>query len=108
MSIYKQGRPTKYNPSTGTGHKPPAKPEEYRIRDQDGNITYVGETNCGSRRMDEHRRLGKLLDGHTFEFKSADGRSTSRTRREHEQQKIRQHTPPLNKSKGGEGRNAKR
>lgn len=40
----------------------------------------------------------------SFEWKEADGRSTSKTRREHEQKKIEQHKPPLNKSVGGEGR----
>ncbi len=44
--------------------------------------------------------------GYTFEFKEADKRSTSNTRREHEQKKIAQHKPSLNKSKGGEGRPA--
>lgn len=42
--------------------------------------------------------------GDTFEYKIADRRSTSRTRREHEQEKIVQHKPALNKSIGGEGR----
>ncbi len=46
------------------------------------------------------------MAGYTFEWKKADGRSTSNTRREHEQKKIAQHNPPLNKSKGGEGRKA--
>jgi len=40
---------------------------------------------------------------YTFEYKEADKRSTSRTRRVHEREKIKQHNPPLNKSKGGEG-----
>lgn len=44
------------------------------------------------------------MKGLTFEYKVADQRSTSTTRRVHEQQKIAQHKPPLNKSKGGEGR----
>ena len=45
MSIYKPGRPSKYNPSTHTGSEPPAKPGEYRIRDKEGKLTYIGETN---------------------------------------------------------------
>lgn len=45
--------------------------------------------------------------GLTFEYKVADGRSTSKTRREHERQKIKEHNPTLNKSIGGEGRRAK-
>ena len=42
--------------------------------------------------------------GDTFEYKTADKRSTSKTRREHEQKKIAQHKPEQNKSVGGEGR----
>lgn len=111
MSIYKPGRPQKYYPGTGEGVKPPAKPGEYRIRDKEGKITYVGETNNLGRRMYQHTHGGKMSggqnDGGSFEFKIADGRSTSVTRREHERQKIEQHNPCLNKSSGGEGRIAK-
>ena len=96
MSIYKPGRPNKYNPSTDSGQKPPAKP----------GITYVGETNDLSRRTKEHIRTGKLATSNTIEYKVADGRSSSRTRREHEQKSIAKHKPTLNKSKGGEGRPA--
>jgi excinuclease UvrABC nuclease subunit len=109
MSTYKPGRPTKYNPLTGAGTKPPPKPGEYRIRDKYGDMSYIGETNNLSRRTDEHKRSGKLpLDGSTIEYKIADGRSTSATRRKHEKDKIMQHNPPLNKSRGGEGRPAGR
>lgn len=111
MGIYKRGRPLKYNPSTKEGKEPPHKAGEYRVRDSSTNqITYVGETNDLKRRMNEHVRTGKCRTGKnadTFEYKEADGRSTSNTRRVHEQQKIKQHNPPLNKSKGGEGRRAK-
>lgn len=109
MAAYKPGRPVKYNPTTGAGTKPPKVPGEYRIRDASGEISYIGETNNLARRTAEHIRTGKLptgTDGGTIEFKIADGRSTSRTRREHEREKIKQHQPPLNKSRGGEGRPA--
>ena len=110
MSAYRPGRPNKYNPTTGTGQKPPAKPGEYRIRDASGAIVYIGETSNLARRTGEHIRSGKLATGGTgagtIEYKVADGRSTSRTRREHERQKIAQHNPPLNRSRGGEGRPA--
>lgn len=46
--------------------------------------------------------------GYTFEYQEADHRSTSRTRRAKEIQKIKQHRPKLNKSRGGEGRVAGR
>ncbi len=60
MGIYRPGRPQKYNPSTKKGHMPPSAPGEYRIRDDAGNIVYVGETNNLKRRMQEHIRTGKL------------------------------------------------
>lgn len=106
MSIYKSGRPSKYNPISGSGRRPPSCPGEYRIRDNANKIAYVGETNNLNRRMNEHIRNGKLSEGTgvSFEWKAADRRSTSRTRRMHEQVKIKQHQPEWNRSKGGEGR----
>lgn len=108
MSIYKSGRPNKYIPTSGSGRKPPSRPGEYRIRDNSNRITYVGETNNLNRRLNEHIRKGKLSEGTgvSFEWKAADRRSTSRTRRLHEQAKIKQHRPEWNRSRGGEGRPA--
>lgn len=110
MAIYKPGRPCKFNPTTGAGQKPPARPGEYRMRDATGTILYVGETNNLARRMGEHIRKGKLpIDPSrnvALEYMVADGRSTSRTRRGHEQHSIEKHQPVWNKSKGGEGRPA--
>ena len=112
MSTYKPGRPSKYNPSTQAGNKPPAKAGEYRIRDREGNLTYIGETNNLERRMKQHLYNGKMSDGQTgggtFEWKVADGRSSSASRRVHERKKIEQHSPSMNRSAGGEGRVAKR
>jgi len=108
MGIYKSGRPKKYCPGTETGNRPPAEPGEYRIRDMNGNVTYVGETNNLRRRTNEHMNSGKISNNYTVEYKVADGRSTSRTRREHEQEKIQQLCPSQNRSVGGEGRPAKR
>lgn len=110
MSDYGPGRPFKYNPSTGAGRRPPSSPGEYRIRDGEGRIVYIGETNDLNRRMWEHIRSGKLPTGtgcrSTIEYKVASESSTSRSRRAHEQQKIAQHNPAWNKSRGGEGRPA--
>ncbi len=108
MSIYKPGRPNKYDPSTGRGAKPPSCPGEYRLRDSTGILCYIGETCNLNRRTKEHIRNGKLPHGGTVEYKIADGRSTSATRREHERLKIAQHSPILNRSSGGEGRIAKK
>lgn len=110
--MYKPGRPSKYNPFTEQGKKPPKKPGEYRIRNKEGRITYIGETNDLNRRMHQHAYNGKLSggrnEGGTFEWKEADGRTSSKTRREHERKKIKQHHPEMNGSRGGEGRIAKR
>lgn len=60
MGTYKPGRPKKYDPSTGKGQEPPSKPGEYRIRDEAGNIVYIGETNNLKRRMKEQIKSGKI------------------------------------------------
>lgn len=111
-SIYKPGRPFKYIPATHGGSIPPDKPGLYRIRNGRGRILYIGETCSLARRIREHIRSGKIsirpADRFSVEFQIADSRSSSRTRRAHECRKIRQHNPPLNKSRGGEGRIAGR
>jgi len=107
MGIYSSGRPKKVHVSDGLGKLPHAA-GEYRHRNAEGEITYIGETNDIRRRSREHLHTGKLKETDSVEYKLADGRSTSRTRRIHEQEKIRQHNPSLNRSVGGEGRIAKR
>ncbi|MCL2358122.1 MAG: hypothetical protein FWC70_13380 [Defluviitaleaceae bacterium] len=69
-------------------------------------VIYTGEINNLQRRAGEHERGGLLGQGHSYEYKEADGRSTSRTRREYEQKRIAENDPPLNRSEGGEGRPA--
>lgn len=107
-SIYGPGRPFKYVPATHSGSIPPQKPGIYRIRNGCGQILYIGETCSLRRRIHEHIRSGKIStdpgDRYYVEFKIADRRSSSRSRRAHEKEKIRQHHPILNKSGGGEGR----
>ena len=61
MSIYKPGRPNKYDPSTGRGAKPPSCPGEYRLRDSTGILCYIGETCNLNRRTKEHIRSGNSL-----------------------------------------------
>lgn len=60
MGTYKPGRPKKYNPTTGKGKMPPSKPGEYRIRNEKGEIVYIGETADLKRRMRQHINSGKL------------------------------------------------
>ena len=55
MSAYKPGRPNKYNPSTGEGQKPPAKPGEYRIRNSAGEIVIrIGTHKLNDARLDSN------------------------------------------------------
>lgn len=107
MSTYSSGRPKKVRVTDGLGQLPHAA-GEYRHRDANGHITYIGETNDIKRRSQQHLRTGKLQSDYSVEYKIADGRSSSRTRRMHEREKIKKHNPVLNKSGGGEGRIAKK
>ena len=111
MSVYRPGRPFRYCPATGQGKCPPSVPGEYRLRSESGTLLYLGETCDLNRRMREHVRSGKLPTGAggkgTFEYMVASSTSTSSSRRAHERAKIAQHAPPLNRSRGGEGRPAK-
>ncbi len=104
MGIFKRGRPSR--------KEPPDKPGIYYLRDKDTKkVDYVGETSNLKRRKKQYlasKTSNKLdPDAHWFEFKEADGRSTSRTRRQHESSKIDRHKPRLNQRRGGGGRTAR-
>ena len=110
MGIYKRGRSKEYDPFDKKS-KMPKSPGEYRVIGGDSKnkkIKYIGETNDLRRRTGEHRRSGKIQLGDKVAIKIADGRSTSKTRRRHEKEKILKHKPFGNKSIGGEGRKANR
>jgi excinuclease UvrABC nuclease subunit len=103
MKTYKPGRPLKC--------EPPCVPGEYRFRNKrTGKIDYIGETRNLKRRKLEHDRSEKSISSstHDFEYKLADGRSTSNSRRKHEKSKIEQYNPRYNERSGGAGRPVKR
>lgn len=102
--MYSRGRPSRYYPHENQGSVPPQAPGEYTIYDEKQEKAYIGETNNLFRRMNEHIQNGKIKHGNAFDFMIADGRSTSKTRREHESNMIDRHNPPLNKRGGGGGR----
>lgn len=108
LKMYDPGRPARHRPHEEEGKQPPSSPGAYRIVDRKGDVAYVGETNDLRRRENEHVASGKLKPGEAYDWKVADGRSTSKTRREHEREAIKKHEPPRNSSRGGEGRKAKR
>ena len=103
MSIFRRGRPSR--------QKPPNRPGIYRFRNKlTGEVDYIGEAVDIARRIVTHIRSPKPVsrDTHYVEWQTADRRSTSRTRREHERVKINKHKPLLNKRGGGGGRRANR
>ena len=103
MSIFPRGRPSR--------QAPPNRPGIYRfICKLTGRVDYIGEAVNIARRIIEHLQSTKPVsrDTHYVEWQAADGRSTSRTRREYERTKINKHKPRLNKRGGGGGRRARR
>lgn len=98
MGTIKRGRPS--------GCDPPHAPGIYRILNSRGEIDYVGETSDLARRKAEHfGPYGNFSEEtHTFLWQRADGRSTSRTRREHEKRLIETLSPAFNQRSGGGGR----
>ena len=103
MSIFRRGRPSRQDP--------PNAPGIYRfICKLTGRVDYIGEASDIARRIVTHLRSTKpvSIETHHIEWQAADGRSTSRTRREHERAKINKHKPRLNKRGGGGGRRANR
>ena len=103
MGIFRRGRPNRQSP--------PSKPGLYRFVDKlTGTIDYIGETSDLNRRIGEHFRSSKPIspETHHAEWQGADGRSTSRTRRQHERFKIDQANPPMNRRGGGGGRRSGR
>ena len=106
MGTYKRGRYTKVRP----GEKIPNQPGAERwVSKKTGKVVYQGESSNVGNRIAAQKRDKKPYTRGNYEaqYKVADGRSTSKTRREHERKKIAQHKPRFNKSSGGEGRRAK-
>lgn len=95
---YKPGRPSRQEPGHVAG--------EYRIKSKSsGEVKYIEETGDLARRKGEQRRSGKYNPSREhFEWKEAEGRSTSNSRRRHETEKIDQHQPRKNQRAGGGGR----
>lgn len=103
MGVFRRGRPSRQDPPRGSGL--------YRfVSKLTGEIEYIGETGNLKRRIGQHFRSDKPVspETHYAEWKKADGRSTPKTRREHERVKINKHKPRLNKRSGGGGRRASR
>ncbi len=105
MSTYKPGSPL------STPHLPERGLNRPQLRVSTASVIRIvalpniGKTCDLSRRTREHQQNGRLAPGSggsIIEFKVADGRSSSRARKEHERQKIAQHKPAQNRSSRGE------
>jgi len=106
MTIYRRGRPQKYNALTGEGNRPPNVVGEYRIRySKWRRMKYIGITNDLERRMREHEKSGKINDhAPYFEWMAALPGTPYKMVREHEEESYRKHNPRSKKRHGGGGR----
>ena len=94
------------NTKVRPGEKIPNKPGAERwVSKKTGKVVYQGESSNVNQRIAQQKT--RQEDIHPWElreaqYKLADGRSTSKTRREHERRTIERHNPRFNKSGGGE------
>ena len=105
MATYKAGRYKTVKP----GDKIPAKPGAERyISRKTGKVVYQGESSNLRNRMGAQKRAKAPYTRGNYvpQYKVADGRSTSQTRRRHERRKVQQHKPKFNKRDAGGGRKA--
>ena len=94
-------RKSPFGPGRPSRQEPPNAPGVYRWRDKEtGQIQDIGEGNLKARKSAKEYPT----DQYNFEWKKADGRSSSNTRRAVEKKQIDKHTPPGNVRRGGAGR----
>ena len=104
--VYRPGPYTNVKP----GRKVPAKPGAERyISKKTKKVVYQGETSNLRSKISKQKsdKMPYTRGNYQAQYKVADGRSTSNTRRKHEKAKIQQHRPKFNKKAGGGGRKAK-
>ena len=104
--VYRPGRYTNVKP----GEKVPTKPGAERyVSKKTKKVVYQGESSNLRSRISKQKsdKMPYTRGNYQAQYKVADGRSTSNTRRKHEEAKIQQHRPKFNKRAGGGGRKAK-
>ena len=106
MTLYRRGRPNRYNVIKMDGVRPPKVVGEYRIRYKRlKRIKYIGITNDLERRMNEHEKKGRINDNAPyFEWMPALPDTPYKRLREHEKASISKHNPKINKNSGGGGK----
>ena len=104
VGITKKGRPSRQDPPDQLGlYRLTSKSTgEYRIHRRNLRSRSGVKANNSGRTSLYHLRL-TILNG-----RLPIGRSTSRTRREHERRRIDEHNPTLNRKRGGGGKHATR
>jgi hypothetical protein len=105
-ATYPRGRYRNLRP----GEKPPAKPGAERyVSKKTGEVVYQGESSNLRVRIAKQKsaKMPYTRGNYQPQYKVADGRSTSKTRRQHEARKIKQKKPRFNQRAGGGGRPAK-
>jgi hypothetical protein len=97
-SVIQNGRPIRNRP-------PPAEPVVYRhVNKETGKVDYIGVTNNGARRHEEHKRSGRFNpDQHILEHQPARSGASAEALYDHEKRKIKQHHPAMNQRSGGAG-----
>lgn len=104
MGAYGKGRPKRFDALSGTGSKPPKAPGEYRIRDIENKTKYVGITNNLDRRINEHKKSGKINnEARIVDWMPAKPGTPYDDIRDHERYKIEKLKPYANKRGGGAG-----
>lgn len=103
MSLFNKGKPKRVRDIDEL----PSTRGEYRFRDEDGNVQYIGISEDLKRRAKEHRRTGKFRDGMSVDYMEANPDTSYRELREHERKSIKKYNPPLNKKAGGGGKTPK-
>lgn len=94
-----------FGPGRPSRKAPPDHPGIYRWRNKEtGQIQDIGEGILRARKSAKEYPLEQFY----FEWKKADGRSTSNTRRVIEAIQIEKHNPPGNIRRGGAGRKGSR
>lgn len=103
MGIFKPGRPRRATYYT-VNSVPLKATGEYRIRDEHGDVLYVGITNMLQRRAIEHQKTGKFQQNYKFDYLPIKRGVTYEQLRIHEKSSIAKYNPYLNQNVGGGGK----
>ena len=105
MGLFNQGKPHRL--SYGQIRRLPSSRGEYRLRDEYGEVVYVGIAENLKKRAYEHKRAGKFHEGMSIDYMVANPGTTYGELRDHERNSISKYDPVLNQRAGGGGKNPK-